>query len=206
MNPSDLRRRRSVSSLYARHIRGLIEKIWNASQPSSKARSAARSSGPAIEAWAPMPGRFFTAEKDTGTSLIVANTLRSAAHNPSVRILVACESVLKIRSAGLVRDLRPFVGPHPACERNEKPQVSDEPCATGIRQQRRKRKGRLTDRLWAAATAFQDSSKGRQTVTIRRGAQLGSCGREHPSAVCRMAISRGHDGQRRNQLSDGELE
>ena len=57
---------------------------------------------------------------------------RRVAHDPSVRRALSCAVVAELRSAGLVRDPRPFVGPHPAGERNQKPRVSDEPCATGI--------------------------------------------------------------------------
>ncbi len=48
-------------------------------------------------------------------------------------LLTLQQVVAEFRRAGLVRDLRPFLGPHRAGERNEKPQVSDEPCSTELK-------------------------------------------------------------------------
>jgi len=60
------------------------------------------------------------------------------AHNRSVRRPLCCAVVVELRSEGLVRDPRPVVGPYSAGTRNEKPQVSDEPRATGIQKRFRR--------------------------------------------------------------------
>ncbi len=59
----------------------------------------------------------------------VAAVNRPAAPVPSVRTLFASENVLNTRSAGLVRDLRLFGAFTRRLRPDERPQVSDEPCA-----------------------------------------------------------------------------
>jgi hypothetical protein len=48
----------SAAGLEARHIRGLVEKIWNALAPSLAASIAAPSSDPAIDVCIPIRNRI----------------------------------------------------------------------------------------------------------------------------------------------------